>query len=126
VISPTQTSLLNNTQHSQETDIHALGGIRTRNPRKRAVADSLLRSRGHRDRPFTKLICQFCVVLINIKMGYIESSLNYHGLRRVASVGFKQLSLGFVITVLPDACVRMSGCEKQQAENFKVNPLSFN
>ena len=29
-----------NTQHSQETDIDALGGIRTRNPCKRAAADS--------------------------------------------------------------------------------------
>jgi hypothetical protein len=28
-----------NTQRSQETDIHALGGIRTRNPSKRAAAD---------------------------------------------------------------------------------------
>ena len=36
-----------NTQHSQETDIHALGGIRTRNPSKRAAADPHLRQRGH-------------------------------------------------------------------------------
>ena len=27
------------TQHSQETDIHASGGIRTQNPSKRAVVD---------------------------------------------------------------------------------------
>jgi hypothetical protein len=36
-----------NTQHSQETDIHSAGGIRTRNPSKRAAADSRLRRRGH-------------------------------------------------------------------------------
>jgi len=30
------------TQHSQETDIHAAGGIRTRNPSKRAAADHAL------------------------------------------------------------------------------------
>jgi hypothetical protein len=43
---------LNNIQHSQETDIHAPKGIRTRNPSKRAAADPCLRLRGHRDRCF--------------------------------------------------------------------------
>jgi len=38
-----------NTQHLLETDIHAVGGIRTRNPSKRAAADPL-RPRGHQDR----------------------------------------------------------------------------
>jgi hypothetical protein len=32
--------------HSQETDIHTPGGIRTRNPNKRAAADPHLRPRG--------------------------------------------------------------------------------
>ena len=41
--------LPNNTQHSQETDIHVPGGIRTRNPSKRAAANPRLRPRGHRD-----------------------------------------------------------------------------
>jgi hypothetical protein len=36
-----------NTQHSQETDIHAPGGIRTLNPSKRAAADPRVRPRGH-------------------------------------------------------------------------------
>jgi len=48
VMSPTQRPLPDNTQH---TDIHAPGGIRTRNPSKRAVADPRLRSRGYWDRP---------------------------------------------------------------------------
>jgi len=38
-------------QHSQETDIHAPGGIRTYNPNKRAAADPRLRPHGHWDRP---------------------------------------------------------------------------
>jgi hypothetical protein len=37
-------------------DIHATGGIRTRNPSKRAVADPRLRPRGHLDRLSTPLI----------------------------------------------------------------------
>jgi len=41
-----------NTQHSQEKEIHAHGGIRTRNPSKRSATDPRLRPRGHRDRPF--------------------------------------------------------------------------
>jgi hypothetical protein len=36
-----------NTQYAQETDIHAPGGIRTRNPSKRAAALPRLRPRGH-------------------------------------------------------------------------------
>jgi len=50
VISPTQRPLTDNTQHSQQTDIRAPGGIRTHNPSKRAAADPRLRPRGHSDR----------------------------------------------------------------------------
>jgi hypothetical protein len=42
--------LPDNTQHSQQTDIHGPGGIQTRNPRKRAASEPRLRRRGHRDR----------------------------------------------------------------------------
>jgi len=38
------------TQHSQQTNIHNPGGIRTPSPSKRAAPDSCLRSRGHWDR----------------------------------------------------------------------------
>jgi hypothetical protein len=50
VIGPTQRPLPDNTQHSQQTDIHAPGGIRTRNPSKPAAADQRIRPRGHCDR----------------------------------------------------------------------------
>jgi hypothetical protein len=36
---------------SQETDIHAPGGIQTHNPSKRTALDPRLRPRGHWDRP---------------------------------------------------------------------------
>jgi len=39
VISPTQWPLSDSTQHSQETDIHAPGGIRIHNLSKRVAAD---------------------------------------------------------------------------------------
>ena len=38
------------TQHSQQTDIHAPGGIRTHNPSKRPAVDPCLRPRCHWDR----------------------------------------------------------------------------
>jgi hypothetical protein len=53
-IGPSQRLLLDNTQHAQETDIHAICGIRTRNPRKRAAKDLRLRQRGDRDRPIVR------------------------------------------------------------------------
>ena len=46
-----QGPLPDNTQHSQQTDIHALGGIRTQNPSTRAAADLRLRPRGNWNRP---------------------------------------------------------------------------
>ena len=47
MISPSQRPLPDNTQ---QTNIHAPGGIRTRNPSRRAAADSRLRPLGHWDR----------------------------------------------------------------------------
>ena len=52
VISRTLRPVPDNTQHSQQTDIHAPDGCRTRNPSKRAAANPRLIPRGHRD-----LIC---------------------------------------------------------------------
>jgi hypothetical protein len=40
-----------NTQHSQETDIHTPGANRTHDSSKRAAEDSSLRPHGHWDRP---------------------------------------------------------------------------
>ena len=46
----TERPLLNNTQYSQQTDIHAPGGIRTHDLSRRAAADLRLRPRGYWDR----------------------------------------------------------------------------
>jgi hypothetical protein len=51
MISLTQKPLPDITQHSQETDVHAPGGIRTHNSNKRAATDPHIRPRGHWDRP---------------------------------------------------------------------------
>jgi hypothetical protein len=45
VISPSQRPLPNNTQHSQQTDVHAPKGNRNYNPKKRAATDPRLRPR---------------------------------------------------------------------------------
>ena len=49
VISPTHRLLPDDTQHSQERDIHASGGIRTHNPSKRAASDLRHKLRCHWD-----------------------------------------------------------------------------
>ena len=49
MISPAQGP--DSAQQSQQTDIHAAGGIRTRNPNKREAAEESLRPRGYWDRP---------------------------------------------------------------------------
>ena len=50
VIRSTHRPLPDNTQHSQQTDIHAAGGIRTCNPSERTAAELRLRPCGHWDR----------------------------------------------------------------------------
>jgi hypothetical protein len=50
VISSSKRPLPDNTQHSQETDIHAPGRIRTHNLSRQAAADLRLGSRGYWDR----------------------------------------------------------------------------
>jgi len=71
MISPTQRLLPDNTQHSQESDIHAPGGIRTHNPRRRAPADPRLRPSGRRDWPHRNLVLLVTCFqwLINMRPG---------------------------------------------------------
>ena len=54
MISWSQRPLPNNTKHSQQTDIHAHGGIRTHNLSRRAAADLRHRPSSHWDRPIQK------------------------------------------------------------------------
>ena len=51
MISPSQRPLPDNTQHSQQTHIHAPGGIRTHNLSRRVAAHPRLRPRGHTSMP---------------------------------------------------------------------------
>jgi hypothetical protein len=57
MISPSQRPLPDNTQHSKQTYIYGAGGIRNRNPSKRAAADPRLRPRGHWGRRHAVLLC---------------------------------------------------------------------
>ena len=49
MISSSQRPVPDNTQHSQQTDVHAAGGIQTHDLSRRAAADLRLRPRGHWD-----------------------------------------------------------------------------
>ena len=57
-ISPSRKPLPNNTQHSQQTDIHDLGVIRTHYLSRRAAAVLRLRPRGYWDRPYCPIHSQ--------------------------------------------------------------------
>jgi hypothetical protein len=67
VINPSQGPLSDNPQHSQQTNIHAPGVIRTHNLSRRAAEDLRLRPRGLWDRPpalyNTLYYCQRCTCL---------------------------------------------------------------
>ena len=68
VISSSQRPLPDNTQHSQETNIHATGGIRTHDLNRLAAADLRLRPRGHWGRHLIN-ICIAKETRDNIEMG---------------------------------------------------------
>jgi len=62
----------NNTQHSQQTDVHEPRGIRTHNLSRPAATDLRLRPRGHWDRPpvynngnyyLTEMLCLLCLIV---------------------------------------------------------------
>jgi hypothetical protein len=54
MMSSSQRPLPDSTQHSQQTNIHAPGGIRNHDLSRRAAADLRLRPHGHWDRPSKK------------------------------------------------------------------------
>ena len=54
-MSPTQRPLPDNTQHSQQPNFHARGGIRTHEHSKRAAADPRFRPRAHWARHFNNV-----------------------------------------------------------------------
>ena len=55
MISPTQRPLPDNTQHSQQKNIHVPGGIRTHDRSRQAALDLRLRPRGYWDRQLQNL-----------------------------------------------------------------------
>ena len=64
---------LHNTQQTQEINVHALSGIRTRDLRNQANADIHLTLHGHRDGPCCNyvilsfvvlIVCRYCVVIV--------------------------------------------------------------
>ena len=63
--------LPDNTQHSQQTNIHAPGGIRTHDLSRRAAADLRPRPRGHWDRPSSYLTAQNQVIQSDLMKGKV-------------------------------------------------------
>jgi hypothetical protein len=62
VISLSQRPLPDNTQQSQQTVIHALGGIRTHKLSTRAAADPRLRPRGYWSRPHGNIRPRYLII----------------------------------------------------------------
>ena len=76
VISSSKRPLPDKTQHSQQTDIHANGGIRTHNLSRRATSDLRLRPRGHWDRHKRISILQNRGMILEL---FVKSSLKELG-----------------------------------------------
>jgi hypothetical protein len=80
VISSSQRPLPDNTQHSQQTNIQAPGGIRSHNLSRRAATDIRIRQRGHLDR--LSMLC-YCATIsrkdLNILLKYCSHNKYKHG-----------------------------------------------
>jgi len=71
VIGPSQRPLPVNTQHSQQTNIHAYSGVRTHDLSRRVAADLRLRPRWHWDR----LIDRIRTLLYKILQAYFVAGI---------------------------------------------------
>jgi hypothetical protein len=84
MISPSQRPLPDNTQHSQQTNIHPPGGIRTHDPSRRAAVDLRLRTRGYWDRQFMASRLQKCLSTSCIWVRrFHQTPKEVHGRKRV-------------------------------------------
>ena len=108
MISSSQIPLPDNTQHSQQTDIHAPGGIRTHDLSKRAAADLRLRPRGHWDRPNREVN----VEIIDINTALTAASIVNIWIRQLIVVGVS----------CTDFC---QDCTKQKKNREKISSLLF-
>ena len=94
VISSPQRPLPDSTQHSQQTNIHAPGGIRTHDLSRRAAADLRLRPRGHWDRHMyvCMYVCMYVYIYIYTCMYiyiYIKAWTDPEGSRSLRLPDFK-------------------------------------
>ena len=82
MISPSQRPLPDHTQHSHQTNIHALGGIRTHDRSRRAAVDLRLRSRGYWDRLYIH-VCVYIYIYnkTSIKRNIVTIKQNTSGSR---------------------------------------------
>ena len=82
VINPKQRPLPNNTQHKQETTIHAPGRIQTCSPSKQVTTDPCLRPRSHYAGSLSKNSCKLFTFLCRDSAFYLTSLLHasFHNL----------------------------------------------
>ena len=84
------------TQHSQQTDIHASVGIRTRSLSNRAASDPFLRPRGHRNR------LNFSIHEAYLFIKYVSKPCSHrHNLVTFLTCLYWQASLSYVETFPP-------------------------
>ena len=76
-ISSSQRPLPDNTQHTQQTNVHSSRWIRAHNLRRRTIADLLLISSGHWDRPSQTVVIVIPNMVFMIRL--IHSCMLYAG-----------------------------------------------
>jgi hypothetical protein len=72
-----ETSLPDNTQHPQETDVHDREGIRTRNPSKGKAADPRLRPRSHWAWQWLYIVRKYFILYVLSVLFYPQYSCRY-------------------------------------------------
>ena len=110
MISPSQRPLPDNTQHSQQTNVHASSGIRTHNLSRRAAVDLRLRSRGYWDRLIREYFLKYCLSLSNrsssqISLSHSRSTILLWCLRHFSpvSIPYHILFFKFYFKLIPQS-----------------------
>jgi hypothetical protein len=110
VISSTQRPLPDNTQHSQQTNIHAPGVIRTNDLSRRAVVDLRLKPHGHWDRQRVLFKLYFFIYIFNFVMMAFQKKSKHAGNNRsklIPIISCQQAGLPFWCTFIYFLCTCM-------------------
>ena len=124
VISSSQRPLFDNTQHSQQTNIHAPSGIRTNDLSRRVAAELRLRPLGHWDRHMQQILTYYInmllVQIITSECPCVFRSLLKRSLLKADSIRLFEASKPIIMPYLTYVINKNISSKRQQLSVFPI------